>query len=141
MVKMNLIKCLTTTLMWGVVATSSWAQADKPLTVGVIELFPNPHFAEARKGIEVAAKRLNVKVIIQNANLDATKEAQFVQTFITRKVDGLLISAVSPTGSLAALRQAKSAGLPVVCYTTADSKVKCNTHDFSERDWIVAGYG
>lgn len=26
-------------------------------------------------------------------------------------------------------------------FTWADSKVKCNTHDFSERDWIVAGYG
>ena len=99
-------------------ATAALAQADKPLTIGVIELFPNPHFAHARKGIEEFAKKNNTNVIIQNANLDATKEAQFIQTFITRKVDAILVSAVSPTGSLAALRFAKSAGIPVVCYTT-----------------------
>ncbi|TWT09521.1 substrate-binding domain-containing protein [Reyranella sp. CPCC 100927] len=99
-------------------AATALAQADKPLTIGVIELFPNPHFAEARKGIEAFARDNNVKVIVQNANLDATKEAQFVQTFITRKVDAILMSAVSPTGSLSALRLAKSARIPVVCYTT-----------------------
>jgi sugar transport system substrate-binding protein len=99
-------------------ATAALAQAEKPLTIGVIELFPNPHFAHARKGIEEFAKRNNTNVIIQNANLDATKEAQFIQTFITRKVDAILVSAVSPTGSLAALRFARSAGIPVVCYTT-----------------------
>jgi sugar transport system substrate-binding protein len=99
-------------------ATAALAQADKPLTIGVIELFPNPHFAHARKGIEEFAKKNKTNVIIQNANLDATKEAQFIQTFITRKVDAILVSAVSPTGSLAALRFAKSAGIPVICYTT-----------------------
>jgi simple sugar transport system substrate-binding protein len=100
------------------VATAALAQADKPLTIGVIELFPNPHFAHARKGIEEFARKNNSNVIIQNANLDAIKEAQFVQTFITRKVDAILLSAVSPKGSLATLRLAKSAGIPVVCYTT-----------------------
>lgn len=100
-------------------ATAALAQANaKPLTIGVIELFPNPHFAEARKGMEQVAKKNNVTLVIQNANVDATKEAQFVQTFITRKVDAILLSAVSPTGSLAALRLARSAGIPVVCYTT-----------------------
>lgn len=99
-------------------ATAALAQDAKPLTIGVIELFPNPHFAHARKGIEDFASKNKVDVVIQNANLDAAKEAQYVQTFITRKVDAILLSAVSPTGSLAALRLAKSAGIPVVCYTT-----------------------
>jgi sugar transport system substrate-binding protein len=100
------------------VAAAGTAHAETRLTIGVIELFPNPHFAHARKGIEDTAKKEGVDVIIQNANLDATKEAQDVQTFITRKVDAILLSAVSPTGSLAALRMAKAAGIPVVCYTT-----------------------
>lgn len=94
------------------------AQTDKPLTIGVIELFANPHFAEARKGIEATAQRTGTRLIIQNAGFDATKEAQFIQSFVTRKVDAILVSAVSPTGSLAALRAAKAAGIPVVCYTT-----------------------
>lgn len=113
-------------MMWrgvvGIVALgvpiAAQAQTDKPLTVGVIELFANPHFAEARKGIADVATKNNVRTIVENANFDASKEAQFVQTFITRKVDAILLSAVSPTGSLAALRMARSAGIPVVCYTT-----------------------
>ncbi|HSX91886.1 MAG TPA: substrate-binding domain-containing protein [Hydrogenophaga sp.] len=107
-------------LMLGAAATAACAQAasDKPLTIGVIELFANPHFAEARKGIEESAKASNTRVLVQNAGFDAAKEAQFIQTFITRKVDAILVSAVSPTGSLAALRLAKAAGIPVVCYTT-----------------------
>lgn len=112
------LRRLAALLACGAAAAGAWAQAERTLTIGVIELFPNPHFAEARKGIEAAARQLNAKVVIQNANLDATREAQYVQTLITRKVDGLLVSAVSPTGSLAALRQARAAGLPVVCYTT-----------------------
>ena len=98
--------------------TAAFAQSDKPLTIGVVELFANPHFAEARKGIQDFAKTHNTRLIIQNAGFDATKEAQYIQTFITRKVDAILVSAVSPTGSLPALRQARAAGIPVVCYTT-----------------------
>lgn len=119
------LRAIVRAIGWGLagiaplgVATAALAQADKPLTIGVVELFPNPHFAHAREGIEHVAGKNDVKVIIQNANLDATKEAQYVQTFVTRKVDAILLSAVSPTGSLAALRLAKSAGIPVVCYTT-----------------------
>jgi simple sugar transport system substrate-binding protein len=112
------LRQLVTALAWLAAAAAAGAQDVRPLTIGVIELFPNPHFAQARKGIEDTARRLGVKVVIQNANLDATREAQYVQTFVTRKVDGLLMSAVSPTGSLAALRQARAAGIPVVCYTT-----------------------
>jgi simple sugar transport system substrate-binding protein len=107
-------------------STAALAQADKPapsggdkpLTIGVVELFANPHFAEARKGIQDFAKAHNTQLIIQNAGFDAAKEAQYIQTFITRKVDAILVSAVSPTASLPALRQAKAAGIPVVCYTT-----------------------
>jgi ABC-type sugar transport system substrate-binding protein len=98
--------------------SAALAQSDKPLTIGVIELFANPHFAEARKGLEDVARKNNATLIVENANFDASREAQFVQSFITRKVDAILLSAVSPTGSLAALRMARSAGIPVVCYTT-----------------------
>jgi simple sugar transport system substrate-binding protein len=95
--------------------SAALAQSDKPLTIGVIELFANPHFAEARKGLEDVARKNNATLIVENANFDASREAQFVQSFITRKVDAILLSAVSPTGSLAALRMARSAGIPVVC--------------------------
>lgn len=113
----------------------------KSLTIGVIELFPNPHFAHARQGIDDAAKKAGVEVIIQNANLDAAKEAQYIQTFITRKVDAILLSAVSPTGSLAALKLARDAGIPVVCYTTCVNPPddKTLTQAFLKSDNMMLG--
>lgn len=118
--KTRFIRRSLAALLVGAAATAALAQGgnDKPLTIGVIELFANPHFAEARKGIEDFARNHQTRVILQNAGFDVSKEAQFIQTFITRKVDAILVSAVSPTGSLAALRMAKAAGIPVVCYTT-----------------------
>jgi len=117
------------------------AADSKPLTIGVIELFPNPHFAHARQGIRDAAKKEGVEVLIQNANLDSAKEAQYIQTFITRKVDAILLSAVSPTGSLAALRLAKKAGIPIVCYTTCVNPPddKALTQAFVKSDNMMLG--
>lgn len=116
----TLLKRAAIATLLGTAALAAMAQKanEKPLTIGVIELFANPHFAEARKGLEDHAKKNGTRLIVQNSGFDAAKEAQFVQAFITRKVDAILISAVSPSGSLAALRMAKAAGIPVVCYTT-----------------------
>ena len=95
------------------------AQADaaKPV-IGVIELFGNPFFAEARKGMKSVADKEGATLLIENANSDVGREAELVQTFIRRQVDVILISAQSATGSIAALKLAKDAGVPVVCWNT-----------------------
>lgn len=116
----SFLKRAAIAVLLGTASVAAIAQKsnEKPLTIGVIELFANPHFAEARKGIEDHARSNGTRLIVQNAGFDAAREAQFVQAAITRKVDAILISAVSPSGSLAALRMAKAAGIPVICYTT-----------------------
>ena len=91
---------------------------DKKLTIGVIELFGNPFFAEARKGMKAVADKEGVELLIENANSDVGKEAELIQTFVTRQVDVILLSAQSPTGSIAAAKLAKDAGVPVVCWNT-----------------------
>jgi ABC-type sugar transport system substrate-binding protein len=93
------------------------ADADKPV-IGVIELFGNPFFAEARKGMKSVAEKDGAELLIENANSNVGREAELVQTFIRRQVDVILISAQSATGSIAALKLAKDAGIPVVCWNT-----------------------
>ena len=88
------------------------------MTIGVIELFGNPFFAEARKGMKAVADKEGVELLIENANSDVGKEAELIQTFVTRQVDVILLSAQSPTGSIAAAKLAKDAGVPVVCWNT-----------------------
>ena len=94
------------------------AADNKKVTIGVIELFGNPFFAEARKGMRAEAAKDGVSVLIQNANADVGKEAELVQDLITRHVDVILLSAQSAIGSIAAVRLAQSAGVPVVCWNT-----------------------
>ncbi|NIH85285.1 substrate-binding domain-containing protein [Amycolatopsis granulosa] len=86
--------------------------------IGVVELFSNPFFAEARAGMEKAAAEGGADLVINNANADSAKEAGFVTTYLTQKVDAIVLSAVSPTGSLATLHRIKAAHVPVVCYDT-----------------------
>lgn len=108
-------------------ATTGTASAQKKAyTVGVIELFPSGFFTDFESGLKKVAAANNVKLIIQNANNDAAQESQFFQNFITQKVDAILATAVSPTGSLASFKAAQQAGIPVVCFNTclgdADSR-------------------
>jgi ABC-type sugar transport system substrate-binding protein len=93
------------------------AANSKPV-IGVIELFGNPFFAEARKGMKSVADKEGAELLIENANSDVGREAELVQTFIRRQVDVILISAQSATGSIAAIKLAKDAGIPVVCWNT-----------------------
>ena len=89
----------------------------KPV-IGVIELFGNPFFAEARKGMKSVADTEGAELLIENANSDVGREAELMQTFIRRQVDAILISAQSSTGSIAAIKLAKDAGIPVICWNT-----------------------
>ena len=89
----------------------------KPV-IGVIELFGNPFFAEARKGMKSVADKEGAELLIENANSDVGREAELMQTFIRRQVDVILISAQSSTGSIAAIKLAKDAGIPVICWNT-----------------------
>ena len=89
----------------------------KPV-IGVIELFGNPFFAEARKGMKSVADKEGAELLIENANSDVGREAELMQTFIRRQVDVILISAQSATGSIAAIKLAKDAGVPVICWNT-----------------------
>lgn len=93
------------------------ADSAKPV-IGVIELFGNPFFAEARKGMKSVADKEGAELLIENANSDVGREAELVQTFIQRQVDVILISAQSATGSIAAIKLANDAGIPVVCWNT-----------------------
>lgn len=95
------------------------AAADETkLTIGVVELFANPFFAEARKGMHKAAEEGDAELIINNAGADSAKEAIYISNYLTRKVDAVAISAASPTGSLASVRRIHAAGIPVICYDT-----------------------
>ena len=92
----------------------------KNITVGAIYLDTQGFYGGVQHGVQDGAKEQGstVKVLESNAQDDASKESTFVNTFISANVDAILLSAASGKASIPAIRQAKQAGIPVICYNT-----------------------
>ncbi|WP_330628300.1 substrate-binding domain-containing protein [Thioclava sp. FTW29] len=67
-----------------------------------------------QSGIRDVAKAHGAEVLELNIDGDITKEAQAIDTYISRGVDAILIAPVSATNSAAALARAKAKGITIV---------------------------
>lgn len=91
------------------------------LKIGVIYLDNNSGFyAGVKKGVDALAAEagIDIEIIEGNSLQDAVKEAGFIENMIADQVDAILISAASGDSSIAAVKAAFDAGIPVVCYNT-----------------------
>ena len=115
---------LTTTLLTGLFTlTHAQAESAKTLTIGAIYLDTQGYYAGVKAGVQQSANTSGDKVnlIETNAQGDISKESTFIDTLIARKVDAIVLSAVSEQGSRRAIQRASEAGIPVVCYNTCIS--------------------
>ncbi|WP_287879630.1 substrate-binding domain-containing protein [Aquitalea sp.] len=98
--------------------------AEKKLTVGAVYLDTQGYYAGVKKGIQDAAKNsgVHVQLIETNVQGDIAKEGGFIDTLIARKVDAIILSAVSEAGSAKNVSRAAAANIPVICYNTCLSK-------------------
>ena len=101
-------------------ASGSSSAAAGALDVGVIYLDTQGFYGGVKAGIEEGAKSVGqtVNIVETNAQDDATKEATFMGTLTSQKVKAILTSAASGTASVPAIKAAKEAGIPVICYNT-----------------------
>lgn len=105
-------------------ATASPAFAEgEEITVGAIYLDAQGFYAGVRKGVQDGGTKLgkNVQIIETNAGGDVTKEGSFIDRLISAGVQAIVLSAVSPDGSVRAIKRANEAGIPVICYNTCIS--------------------
>lgn len=56
----------------------------------------NPVFASLAKHVEEAANRLGYNVILGNTWEDHRREAQYIELMLSRRIDGIILSPVSP---------------------------------------------
>lgn len=94
----------------------------KGLTIGLVTNQGNYFFQSIQDSLTELAEGDGGQVLVSNTNSDAGAEAQAVQDFVQRQVDVILISVNSPEGSLASIKAADEAGIPVVCYNTCLSE-------------------
>ncbi|MGP4109466.1 sugar ABC transporter substrate-binding protein [Streptomyces sp. 4N509B] len=107
--------CLLTPLS----GCSAVAGADHDgMTACVTTLFPAGTFTEFTEALAAEGERHDIDFDVQDVGNDAGREFEVLSACGTRQVDLAVVSAVSPTGSLATLRRLTSRGTPVICYNT-----------------------
>ncbi|PGL71185.1 ribose ABC transporter ATP-binding protein [Bacillus sp. AFS055030] len=99
-------------------ASSSSSKKDKltiALSAGPLN---NPYHVAVAEGFKEAGKNMGAKVIVESAEYDLTKQLAQIESFITKRVDLIVIVAADSKGIAAGVQQAKDAGIPIVAIDT-----------------------
>jgi ABC-type sugar transport system substrate-binding protein len=90
------------------------AGGKETFTIGVAQASTTiPFLATLDDAITKEAKRLGMKTVILNGNLDNAKQASNVETLISKRVDAIIVVSSSPTAVVGAIAKAENAGIPV----------------------------
>jgi len=88
----------------------------------------DPYFVSARAGAEEAAKELGVDLIWDGpTSLDAAKQNELVENWITRQVDAIAVAVENKAGISTVLRKARQHGIKVL---TWDADAEPDARDF-----------
>jgi rhamnose transport system permease protein len=98
----------------------------------VIAMMPkakgDPYFASCRVGAEEAAKEIGVELIWDGpTGLDAARQNEVVENWITRKVDAIAVAVENRAGISTVLRKARERGIKVL---TWDADAEPDARDF-----------
>jgi rhamnose transport system permease protein len=125
------------------VASERAASATPTAKRQVIAVMPkakgDPYFVSCRAGAEEAAKELGVELIWDGpTSLDAAKQNELVENWITRKVDVIAVAVENRGGISSVLRKARERGIRVI---TWDSDADPDARDFFVNQATSEGIG
>lgn len=85
------------------------------IVIGVSMLSLQSEFiVNVKDAIEAEAKVKNIELIITDAQRSAEKQVQQVETFISQKVDAIILNPCEVEASSPAIERAKEAGIPII---------------------------
>jgi rhamnose transport system permease protein len=88
----------------------------------------DPYFVSCRAGAEEAARELDVDLIWDGpTGLDAAKQNELIENWITRKVDAIAVAVENRAGISTVLRKARERGIAVL---TWDADAESDARDF-----------
>jgi rhamnose transport system permease protein len=127
-------------------ATQSSGDSASPRDSGprrVIAMMPkakgDPYFVSCRAGAEEAAQELGVELIWDGpTGLDAAKQNEVVENWITRKVDVIAVAVENRAGISTVLRKARERGIKVL---TWDADAEPDARDFFVNQATPEGIG
>jgi rhamnose transport system permease protein len=99
----------------------------------------DPYFVSVRGGAEEAARELGAELIWDGpTSLEAAKQNEIVESWITRKVDVIAVSVENRAGISTVLRKAKANGIRVL---TWDADAEPDARDFFVNQATAEGIG
>jgi rhamnose transport system permease protein len=134
---------LVRSLPVGTQAASPATRASDTPRRPVIAMMPkakgDPYFVSARKGAEEAATELGVDLIWDGpTSLDAAKQNDLVESWITRQVDAIAVSVQNPASISTVLRKARGRGIKVL---TWDADAEPDARDYFINQATPEGIG
>jgi ABC-type sugar transport system substrate-binding protein len=102
----------------GEAADTATEAAERPAndyTIGVnLSLSSDPFFVAMAEGVQDEAEELGVEALVTYSNYDPSKQIADVQDYVTRGVDGILISPADIEAAVPAYEIARDAGIPIM---------------------------
>jgi ABC-type sugar transport system substrate-binding protein len=89
----------------------------KPRIAGIV-FQEDQFFRLVQYGMKGAAAQYGVDLLLENSSNSPDKEISLVDTYIAGKVNAIVISPLSETGSVTALQRAYDSGIKVITYNT-----------------------
>lgn len=112
----------------GAAASPAAAPASRPVIAMMPKAKGDPYFVSCRVGAEEAAKELGVELIWDGpTGLDAARQNEVIDNWITRKVDVIAVAVENRGGISTVLRKARERGIKVV---TWDADAEPDARDF-----------
>ncbi len=100
-------------------------QEKTQLTIGLaVSTLNNPFFVDMKDGAQAAADKMGAKLVVVDAQDDASKQVSQVENLIQQKVDVILLNPTDSDGLVTAVKDANTANIPVI---TLDRSVNGGT--------------
>ena len=115
------IRCLTIiSLLLTLLAAACGPGSDDDGRMKIAGMFmqEDQFFRLVRFGMQQAAKEEGAELLLSTVDGKPEKELQLVNTYIARQVDAIVLSPLSATASVTALRRAHDAGIHVIAYNS-----------------------
>lgn len=88
---------------------------EKGITIGASMLSLQSEFVvNVKDAMQARAKEVNVDLIVNDAQRTAEKQVQQIETFISQKVDAIILNPCEVEASSPAVEKARAAGIPVI---------------------------
>jgi rhamnose transport system permease protein len=123
----------------GAAAVSTPPRADAPVIALMPKAKGDPYFISARQGAERSAEQLGVQLLWDGpTDLDAAKQNEVVEAWITRGVSAIAVSVENRAAISTVLRKARARGIKVV---TWDADAEKDARDFFVNQATPQGIG